>query len=83
MDVAIVAWMKTFPTVTVPLTSVADLFDGVALLEALSEIDDTFELSSIKRQIGESWPLAAKNIRLFSSQLQVCAVHCWNICMIL
>ena len=69
-DAALVAWVSTFPTLTAPIGSVAELFDGVALLEALSEIDSTFEVSSIKRDVGESWPLAAKNLRLYVSQLQ-------------
>ena len=64
-----VEWLNTFTTLTAPVASCEVLFDGVALLEALSEIDTSLEVSAIKRDVGENWPLAAKNIRLYVSQL--------------
>jgi hypothetical protein len=64
-----VEWLNTFATLSAPVASCEVLFDGVALLEALSEIDTSLEVSAIKRDVGENWPLAAKNIRLYVSQL--------------
>ena len=66
----IVAWMNTFPVVTVDLGDLMDLKDGVALLEAFSEIDPMVDLDGIQREVGESWPLGAQNIRTCVSHVE-------------
>ena len=66
----LVAWLRTFPTVTVECSSLSDLRDGVALLEAFSEIDSMVSVDAIKREVGESWPLAAKNLRSCATHIE-------------
>ena len=66
----LVAWLRTFPTVTVECASLSDLRDGVALLEAFSEIDSMVSVDAIKREVGESWPLAAKNLRSCATHIE-------------
>jgi uncharacterized coiled-coil protein SlyX len=66
----IVAWFNTFPTVSVAVGDLMDLKDGVALLEAFSEIDTMVDLDTIKRDVGDSWPMGAKNIRTCASHIE-------------
>ena len=66
----LVAWLRPFPTVTVECASLSDLRDGVALLEAFSEIDSMVSVDAIKREVGESWPLAAKNLRSCATHIE-------------
>jgi hypothetical protein len=66
----VVAWVNSFPTVTVAVGELLDLKDGVALIEAFSETDTSMDLDAIKRDVGENWPLAAKNIRTCVSHVE-------------
>ena len=66
----VVALVNSFPTVTVAVGELLDLKDGVALVEAFSEIDTMVDLDAVKRGVGENWPLAAKNIRTCVSHIE-------------
>ena len=66
----IISWLNTFSTLSRPCTRVEDLADGSVMLEAFSEIDRTVDLGSIKRNVGSSWPLAAKNFRTLTAHME-------------
>jgi hypothetical protein len=63
-------WLSSFPSVTGACAAAGDLADGVVLLEAFSEVDRTVDIDSIKRNIGSTWPLAAKNFRMLALHLE-------------
>ena len=68
----IVAWMNTFPTVTVAVGDLMDLKDGVALLEAFSEIDTMVDVDGIKRGVRTLLNLLCAAISLCVAVLCCC-----------
>ena len=42
---------------------------GVALLEALAEMDDTVDMEDIHRDVGEKFPFAVRNVKKFVAHL--------------
>jgi len=68
---AMVEFLRTFPTISTPPDALADLHDGVALFEALSEIaPDYFDPTTIGRHLGDNWALKSSNIRKLLRNLE-------------
>jgi len=69
---AMVEFLGTFPTLSgaAPKT-MADLNDGVALFEALSEIaPEYFDPTTIARHLGDNWALKSSNLRKLVRNLE-------------
>jgi hypothetical protein len=69
-DASLLRWLGTFPAVTAPCSSVDELCDGVALLEAFSEIDRTVDVGAIQRDVGGDRTLAAQNLRTLATHME-------------
>lgn len=73
---AMVEFLSTFPTLSgAPPECLADLSDGVALFEVLSEIaPDYFDPTTIARHLGDNWALKSSNLRKLIRNLE-CYYH--------
>lgn len=69
---AMVEFLGTFPTLSgSPPEEMADLSDGVALFEVLSEIaPDYFDPTTIARHLGDNWALKSSNLRKLLRNLE-------------
>jgi len=69
---AMVEFLGTFPTLSgSPPAEMADLSDGVALFEVLSEIaPDYFDPTTIARHLGDNWALKSSNLRKLLRNLE-------------
>ncbi|KAL3921716.1 MAG: hypothetical protein SGILL_002601 [Bacillariaceae sp.] len=69
---AMVEFLGTFPTLSgAPPAAFADLSDGVALFEVLSEIaPDHFDPTTIARHLGDNWALKSSNLRKLVRNLE-------------
>eukprot|EP00934_Nitzschia_sp_Nitz4_P000573 Nitzschia sp. Nitz4//scaffold141_size107518//66940//68781//NITZ4_004284-RA/size107518-augustus-gene-0.84-mRNA-1//1//CDS//3329536312//573//frame0 len=69
---AMIEFLGTFPTISgAPPQAMADLSDGVALFEALSEIaPDHFDPTTIARHLGDNWALKSSNLRKLVRNLE-------------
>jgi len=69
---AMLDFLATFPTLSgAPPTSMAELGDGVAIFEVLSEIGpDYFDPTTIARHLGDNWALKSSNLRKLVRNLE-------------
>jgi len=68
---AMVEFLGSFPSISVPPKDLSDLDDGVALTEALSQISpEHFDSSTISRNLGSNWALKSSNIRKLIRNLE-------------
>ncbi|KAL3792752.1 hypothetical protein ACHAWO_002357 [Cyclotella atomus] len=68
---AIFDFFGCFMTVSVEINDLADLSDGIAMFEALSEISpDHFDPTTIARDFGSNWRLKATNLRKLRRNLE-------------
>eukprot|EP00993_Chasmostoma_nieuportense_P005280 NODE_590_length_2043_cov_48.411273_g548_i0.p1 GENE.NODE_590_length_2043_cov_48.411273_g548_i0~~NODE_590_length_2043_cov_48.411273_g548_i0.p1 ORF type:complete len:606 (+),score=220.16 NODE_590_length_2043_cov_48.411273_g548_i0:118-1935(+) len=71
MAASLLHWIQTFPNLTTPCTSLADLTDGVLLSELLAQIAPRhFETVQAKKETNGNWVLKTNNIKRICKGLE-------------
>jgi len=60
---AILGWISTFPSITVPLNDIEILSDAIALTQVMCDISpQVFDISKINSEVSENWALKLNNL---------------------
>ncbi|OZJ06366.1 hypothetical protein BZG36_00750 [Bifiguratus adelaidae] len=60
---AFVEWLNTFDSISQPVTSLADLSDGIVLFEILAEIDAQWFKQIRSADVGDNWVYRYNNLK--------------------